>query len=72
MRGGRGQTALFTDVSVEFLRNTTLMIPAIEDDPRHLENIYLPMSAEERAARKLEEDLDRPSEWAKSDVFLLN
>jgi len=70
--GGAGQNALFTDVSVEFLRNTTLIIPAIEDDPRHLENIYLPMSAEERAARKPEQDLDRPSEWAKSDVFLLN
>ena len=67
---GLGQNALFTDVSVEFVRSTTLMVPAIEGLPRHLENIYLPMSAAERGT--LEEGLDKPSEWILIDVFLLN
>lgn len=68
--GGAGQNALFTDASVEFMRSTTLMVPALEDMPRHLENIYLPMSDAERG--KLEEGLDKPSEWIRIDVFLLN
>lgn len=68
--GGAGQNALFTDVSVEFVRSTTLMVPAIEGMPRHLENIYLPMSNSERGT--LEEGLDKPSEWILIDVFLLN
>ena len=67
---GLGQNALFTDVSVEFVRSTALMVPAIEGLPRHLENIYLPMSAAERGT--LEEGLDKPSEWILIDVFLLN
>lgn len=67
---GTGQNALFTDVSVEFVRSTTIMLPPFEDMPRHLENIYLPMSDAERG--KLEEGLDRPSEWIRIDVFLLN
>lgn len=68
--GGAGQNALFTDGSVEFIRTTTLMVPALESMPRHLENIYLPMSDAERG--KLEEGLDNPSEWIGIDVFLLN
>lgn len=70
--GGNGQNALFTDASVEFLRNATIMVPEIDGEPRHLENIYLPMSAADRSSRSLEEDLDRPSEWIKVDVFLLD
>lgn len=67
---GLGQNALFTDSSVEFIRSTTMMVPEIDDMPRHLENIYLPMSASERG--KLEEGLDRPADWIRLDVFLLN
>jgi hypothetical protein len=47
-----------------------MMVPEIDDMPRHLENIYLPMSASERG--KLEEGLDRPADWIRLDVFLLN
>jgi len=68
--GGSGQNALFTDGSVDFIRSTTLMVPAMAELPRHLENIYLPMSDSERG--RLEEGLDRPSEWIGLDVFLLN
>jgi hypothetical protein len=68
--GGSGQNALFTDGSVEFVRSTTLVVPEFESMPRHLENIYLPMSDAERG--KLEEGLDKPSEWIRLDVFLLN
>ena len=67
---GLGQNALFTDVSVDFVRSTTLMVPALDGMPRHLENIYLPMSDAERGT--LEEGLDKPSEWILIDVFLLN
>lgn len=70
--GGSGQNALFTDASVEFLRNATIMVPEIDGEPRHLENIYLPMSAADRSSRMLEQDLDRPSEWIQVDVFLLD
>ena len=68
--GGTGQNALFTDGSVEFVRSTTLVVPAFDGMPRHLENIYLPMSEAERG--KPEEGLDKPSEWIGVDVFLLN
>lgn len=68
--GGAGQNALFTDASVEFVRTSTLMLPEMEGMPRHLENIYLPMSGAERGA--LEEGLDKPSDWIRVDVFLLN
>lgn len=68
--GGAGQNALFTDGSVEFVRSTTLVMPAFDNMPRHLENIYLPMSEAERG--KPEEGLDKPSEWIGIDVFLLN
>ena len=67
---GSGQNALFTDISVDFIRSATLMVPAIDEMPRHLENIYLPMSDAERG--QLEEGLDKPSDWIRLDVFLLN
>lgn len=69
---GNGQNALFTDGSVEFIRSTTMMVPQLGEMPRHLENIYLPMSDSDRRSGRPEEGLDRPSDWTRLDVFLLN
>ncbi len=68
--GGRGQNALFTDVSVEFMASPAVAVPAIAEQPAHVENIWLPMTDSPRgpAERALG---DAPSDWLQFDVFLL-
>lgn len=69
--GGRGQNALFTDVSVEFMASPAVSVPAIADQPAHVENIWLPMSASPRGPLERALD-DAPSDWLQLDVFLLH
>lgn len=69
--GGRGQNALFTDVSVEFMASPAVSVPAIADQPAHVENIWLPMTASPRGPAERALD-DAPSDWLRFDVFLLH
>jgi hypothetical protein len=69
--GGRGQNALFTDVSVEFMASPAVSVPAIADQPAHVENIWLPMRASPRGPSERALD-DAPSDWLQLDVFLLH